>query len=398
MTINTYEFRKGIYMISVNDLRTRLFESLWDIPEGIAYNAYLIIDERTVLIDGVKGIYSEVLIGEVKKLLGGRGLDYYVVHHGEPDHSGSFPKLIKEYPNVKVITTEVGFKIIRSLYPVSFNHITVSDGYELIIGNRKLKFFQTPWLHWPDTFMTYLYGDKILFSGDAFGSYGALTNGLWDKDYGDLHLSLSKRYFANIVAAFRSHVPKAINKLSGYEIDLIAPAHGPLVGKVSDAVNTYLRWSKPELERKVLIIYGSMYGNLEEAVKHVAKGVEEVDVDAVVMKVPDTPITYLVRELFDSPAIVLGIPTYDGSAFPYISLVLNLMKIKRFEGRYVGIVSSGLWSAVAESKVMKDLDEVKATVDGKVSILGHPKGDDITKLVDLGRSLGRRAAEVVSKQ
>lgn len=398
MPVTTYEFRRNTHLISVNDLRTRLFESLWDIPEGIAYNAYLIIDEKTVLIDGFKDLYSEALVEEVKKLLKGKELDYYVVHHGEPDHSGSFPYIIKNYPDVKVVTTDIGLKILKSLYGLSFNHLVVSDGYELTVGGRKLKFIHTPWLHWPDTFMTYLYDDKVLFSCDAFGSYGALTKGFWDRDYGDLYLRLSKRYFANIVSSYRSQVPKAVNKLSGYDVELIAPSHGPLVSNVGEAVKTYLRWSKPELERKVLIIYGSMYGNLEEAVKYVVKGVEEAGVEAVVMKVPETPITYVVMELFDSPAIVLGVPTYDGNAFPYINLVLDIMRIKKFEGRYVGILSSGLWAPVAESKVVKGLEELKAVIEGRVSILGRPKGEELKKLVELGVSLGKKATELAVKQ
>ncbi|MEM0362109.1 MAG: FprA family A-type flavoprotein [Sulfolobales archaeon] len=394
MPVSTYEFRENIYMISVNDIRTRLFESLWDIPEGISYNAYLIIDDKTVLVDGVKDYYSNTFLEEVRKLLGSRSLDYYVVHHGEPDHSGSFPSIIKEYPDVNVVSTDVGVKILKNLYDVDFKYLVVSDGYELSLGSRKLRFIHTPWLHWPDTFMTYLLDDKVLFTCDAFGSYGALTKGFWEEAYGDLLLSLRKRYFTNIVALYRSQVPKAIDKVAKYEVELIAPSHGPLISDVSSVIKTYLKWSKPEFERKVLIIYSSMYGNLEEAVKYVAEGVSEVNVDAVVMKVPDTPITYVVRELFDSPAIVFGVPTYDGGIFPHIELVLYLMKVKKFEGRYVGIVGSGLWASVVESKILKELEEVKAVIEGRVSILGRPKREDVSKLRELGRSLGRRVAGV----
>ncbi len=398
MTITVYEFRKNAYMISVNDLRTKLFESLWDIPEGISYNSYLIIDDKTVLFDGVKNLYSEAFVKEVKKLLGGRSLDYYVVHHGEPDHSGSFPNIINEFPDVNVLTTEIGVKIIENLYDVNFKYLAVSDGYELSLGSRTLKFIHTPWLHWPDTFMTYLINDKVLFSCDAFGSYGALIRGYWDRDYEDVILNLMKRYFANIVSLYRSQIPKAVDKLSKYEFEVIAPSHGPLISKVGGSVKTYLRWSKPEFERKVLIIYSTMYGTLENVVSYVAKGVEESNVEAVLMKVPDTPITYVVEELFDSPVIVLGVPTYDGGVFPYIELVLHLMKIKKFEGRYVGIVSSGLWASAAESKVIKELEDVKAVVEGRVSVSGRPGREDIVKLTELGRSLGRRAAEVRPQQ
>ncbi|MEL9997400.1 MAG: FprA family A-type flavoprotein [Sulfolobales archaeon] len=396
MPVYTYEFRSNIYMIVVNDIRTRLFESLWDIPEGVTYNTYLLIDDKTVLFDGVKNVYSKALVDELRNLLKGRDLNYYVVHHGEPDHSGSFPDIIKEFPNVKVVTTDVGLKILKNLYNIDFNYILVSDYDELSVGKRKLVFIKVPWLHWPDTFVTYLPSDKVLFSCDIFGSYGVLTTSYWDKDYGDLHVSLSKRYFANIVSAYRSQVVKAIEKLSKYEVDVIAPSHGPLVSDIKKVVNLYLRWSKPEFESKVVIVYSSMYGNLEEAVKYVVKGVEEVGVKAVLMKVPETAITYVVRELMDAPAIIFGVPTYDANAFPYIGLIIDLMRIKRFEGRYVGILSSGLWAPTAESRITKALEDVKAVIEGRVSILGSVKDGDIPKLVELGRSLGIRANQLGS--
>ncbi len=394
MAVTPYELGKDIYMISVNDLRTRLFESLWDIPEGISYNSYLIVDDKVAILDGVSSHYSKPFVETVKKLLGGRSLDYYIVHHGEPDHSGSFPDIVREFPEVKVLTTEIGSKIIRNLYDVEFKHVVISDGYELSLGRHNLRFVHTPWLHWPDTFMTYLREDKILFSCDAFGAYGALTRGYWEEDYGDVIQSLRKRYFANIVASYRSQIPKAAEKLSKYEVRVIAPSHGPLIRDVGSVLNTYLKWSKPEFMDKVLIVYSTMYGNLGEAVKHVVEGVEMAGAKAVLMKVPETPITYVVEELFDSPAIALVTPTYDGGAFPYTELVLNLMKIKKFEGRYVGLVTSGLWAPVAESKIVKELEEVKAVVGGKVSLLGRPKRDDVEKLLELGKLLGRKAVEV----
>jgi len=383
-------------LLSANDLRTKLFESLWDIPEGISYNAYLLIDDRTVLVDGFKGMYADLLIDKVKELLGGRRLDYYIVHHGEPDHSGSFPYVVKEFPEVRVLTTDVGLKILRNLYDVSFNYDVVSDGYELKIGGRTLKFIHAPWLHWPDTYVTYLVEDKVLFSCDAFGSYGLLTAGYWDRDYGDIHMSLSKRYFANIVARYRGQVIKAIDKLSKYEVNVIAPAHGPLIGDVGSAIRRYLSWSKPVFDSKVVIIYSSMYGNLEEAIKYVVKGVEEVRAKAVLMKVPDTAITYVFEELLDAPSIALGVPTYDGNVFPYIKLVTHLMTTKMLDGRHIGIVSSGLWAPVVEAKLIKDLEEVKAVIEGKVSILGRAKESDKEKLIALGRSLGIKALELSS--
>lgn len=394
--VNVYEFRKGIYMVSVNDVRTRLFESLWDIPEGISYNAYIVVDDKVVLFDGVKQVLAEGFISSVKEVLGSRGLDYYVVHHCEPDHSGSFQHVVREFPNVKVLVSGVGLKILSNLYDVSFNYQVVSDDLRVSLGSRELRFIQVPWLHWPDTFATYLLNDKVLFSCDAFGSYGALTSGFWEGDYPNTYVSLSKRYFANIVSAYRQHVLKAIEKLSKYEVDVIAPAHGPLISDVGGAVERYVRWSKPVFDRKVVIIYSSMYGNLDEAVKYVARGVEEEGVKAVVMKVPETAATYVISELLDAPAIAIGVPTYDAHAFPYVEFIINLMRVKNFSERYVGIVSSGLWGQAAESKVVKMLEELKAHVEDRVGIVGRVKGDDAMKLVNMGRKLGRRAAQLTS--
>jgi len=252
-----------IHCIGVNDRRKRLFENLWPLERGVSYNSFLIVDEKTALVDTIDGTAVGNYIERIEQLLNGRPLDYLIVNHMEPDHSGEVKAIIDRFKGVKLVGNVKTFKIVEAYWGITEGLIDVEDGRTLDLGYHKLKFLMTPWVHWPETMMTYDTTDQILFTGDAFGSFGAFEGGIFDDELDPLYFEdEARRYYSNIVGKYSNMVQKAIAKLEGIPVRTIAPTHGPVWrSNPTIIMDWYNRWSRFEAAKGAVIIFASMYGN-----------------------------------------------------------------------------------------------------------------------------------------
>ena len=289
-----------VVWIGVNDRHTTLFEELWPLPRGVTYNSYLILDEKIAIVETVKSLGTEGFLDKIRAALPPtRTPDYLVIDHMEPDHSGSIRMLREAYPNLAIVGNQKTATFLADFYGIEDNLHIVGDGDVLDLGRHKLQFHLTPMVHWPETMMTYDTTSKILFSGDAFGGFGALTGGIFDDEV-DIEYFEDEilRYFSNIVGKYCSTVQKAIQKLAGVDIGIIAPTHGPVWREdPGHIVQLYDRWSRHEAEEGVVMVYGSMYGNTESMMEAVAKGLSEENLSRVrIHSVACTHLSYLIRD------------------------------------------------------------------------------------------------------
>ncbi|ADM27727.1 beta-lactamase domain protein [Ignisphaera aggregans DSM 17230] len=342
----------NVYWVGVNDYLKDLFEGLWPLPYGISYNSYVVVGDRDVaLIDTVDEHYIYEYIGRVQEVV--RDLSrvrYIVVNHLEPDHHGATEELIKMLPNARLVMSSIAMNIANSLYNIPRERIvTVKDGDVIDLGGKKLRFIYTPWLHWPETMMTYLEEDGILFSCDAFGSYGALENGVFDDEVDlDFYLDEAKRYFSNIVIKYSKNVIDAIEKLEklGIDIRIIAPSHGPIYrSNPRRIIDLYRLWTDSSRHRDVLLIYGSMYGRTKSIVDTIENSLREKGINIVSIDASRVHESFVLQYVVTSKVLVIIYPSYDASVFPYIYNLLYLFYIKNIgRGRYIAIINTYSWA------------------------------------------------------
>jgi len=370
----------NVYWVGVNDYVKDLFESLWPLTFGISYNAYTVIGRDGVaLIDTVDERYAYEYIGKVKEVVGDFSkIRYIVVNHLEPDHHGATSIALELIPNAKLVTTSIGSKILYSIYRVPRDRVVVvKDGDKIDLGGKTLRFIYTPWLHWPETMVTYLEEDKLLFSCDAFGSYGALQNGLFDDELDmDFYIEEARRYFSNIVAKYTKNVLDAIKKLEKIDIKIIAPSHGPIYrSNPNRIVDLYKKWSQSDADKnRVLVIYGSMYGRGEAIVDRIVDRLRKENLIVVEHNASLSHPSYILSDLIESYTTILVYPSYDAGIFPYIDNILRIFQLKQVGiGRYVAIVNTYAWASTAKQatemllkagfKIIEPVVETKAIPD-----------------------------------
>lgn len=388
------EIVKSIYWVGANDRTTELFEGLWPIfQEGVSYNAYLIKDEKTVLVDLVKDMKTDDFLDNVQKILPTLKLDYIVLNHLEPDHTGALNTIRRVAPNVTFLVSEKGKKLLKAFYGIEKNVSVVKDGDELSTGERTLKFFYTPFVHWPETIMTYEKNDCILFSCDAFGSYGALRGTIFDEDSVDLEFYKKEmlRYYSNIVATFSRQVIKTAEKLESVPIKIIAPSHG-LVWKThpSEPIKLYKRWatySSIPSEEGITLLYASMYGNTEKAMYSVAKGIADTGVRVDIFDVTRTHLSYILPSLWQKRGVVIGAPTYEGSLFPPMVNVLEMAALKRVMHKKAFVFGSFGWSGGASRKIRQIVEPLRWEIVDVLEFNGRATAEVLQEAEKLGRKI-----------
>ena len=395
------EIKLGVYWVGVNDYETKLFESLWSLPHGVSYNSYLILGDKKVLVDTVKAEYAEELIENINSVIDVKELDYVIVNHLEPDHSGSLPEIVKNAPNVKIVGTNRAIDMVKSFFHLDQEAITVRDGSSLDIGGKTLRFIEAMWLHWPETMFTYLVEDKILFPCDAFGSFGALGNKIFDDEVDlELFFSESKRYFATIVSKYSKFVLRAIEKIKnlGIDIEIIAPGHGPVYRKNPlKIVELFEKWSRGTLGKRVAIVYGSMHGNTKKIAEVLEENINSEGVDTVVHDISYGDISFILRDLLNAPAVIFGCPTYDGNIFPPLRHLVNLLEIKRLQRKVIGLFGTYAWGGNALSQLKRILVEMgHEVIEPIVSVKGAPTTDDLEKIKSLAKKIASRVLNKVS--
>ncbi|BEP17472.1 FprA family A-type flavoprotein [Pyrofollis japonicus] len=385
----------NVYMLRVNDRRIRFFEALWEIPEGITYNTYLVIgEEKTVLLDTVKAEFSDCFMEALSSLTSINDIDGIVVHHSEPDHSGALPALLSKRGDVVVYSHPIARRIIENTFNIRLSkHVSLKDGLRIDLGgDNTLEFISTPWLHWPDTYMSILSPSRILFSGDAFGAYSIPEELVDDNVDFKKYEWFMRKYFATVIGAYRGWVAKGVSKLMPRRKDFntIAPLHGLVLRKhVDDALSLYEAWGlQRHAEKKALVVYASMYGTVEKAAKRVAEMLREKGFTVKIYGFNDkdrAPISDVIGDAIDSGIWVIGAATYEASVMPLMEYVTMLLCEKAAGGQRVLIISSYGWGGAAAKKLTEKLNAFKVDVRGIIENPGTIKDEEIedavTKLI-----------------
>lgn len=383
----TRKITDSITWVGGSDRRLALFENLFPVPRGVAYNAYLIMDKKTALVDTADASITRQFMDNVMHTLAGRPLDYLVVNHMEPDHCANIEALMLRFPNLKVVGNGKTLALIGQFYDMDLEGrtLTVSEKEELELGSHILRFYFAPMVHWPEVMMTYDIREKILFSADAFGSFGALNGNLFNDevDFDRDWLADARRYYGNIVGKYGSQVQAALKKVSGLEIRLICPLHGPVWrSSIPYLLEKYTRWSlyQPE-EWAVAVMYGSMYGDTENAAQILAAELAERGVKNIaIYDVSGTHVSYLIGEVFRCSHLVFAAPTYNNGIYPPMLNFLNDMKALNLQNRTVGIIENGSWMPVSGAKMrallegMKDMSVLEPVVTLKSSVKPDSRG------------------------
>jgi anaerobic nitric oxide reductase flavorubredoxin len=383
--------KPGIYWIGVNDRTTDLFEGLWPITsEGVSYNAYVIDGEKKVLVDAAKDIKSDALLDQIAEVFDPALLDYIVVNHMEPDHTGVFRTLRRIAPNVTFLCTSRAVKLLENYYQVTDNVHVVEDGETLDLGPHQLQFHITPMVHWPETMVTYETAQKVVFSCDAFGGYGALQGAIFDDQCTELafYEREALRYYANIVALFPKPVLRAIDKLAGIPIDVIAPSHGLIWRKnPGRIIELYQKWANYALEGPgvgVTLLYGTMYGNTERMVEAVAVGVARAGVPVDVFDVRHIHASYILPSVYTRSGVLIGAPTYEGELFPPMAHVLDMLSRKRIQNRKLAYFGSFGWSGGARREITQWAEKLKWELTEAWEFPGGATHQDLLKAEELG--------------
>ncbi len=346
---NFVNVSERVYRLGVNDRITHLFESMWPLPNGVAYNSYLIKDEKTALLDTVKIGFEFDFVQKVEQLLDGRELDYLIINHMELDHAGEIKSVINRYPNVKIIGNKKTFNILTSYWGITENLMEIQDGQTLSLGHHELKFVFTPFVHWPESMMSYDITEKILFSADAFGMFGTLDGGIFDDEVDfDYYLDDTRRYYSNIVGKWSGMVQKAFAKLAGVEISIICPLHGLIWRKdPMKIVALYDKWSKyePEDEQSVVVLYASMYGNTAATADYLARQIAEQGIRNIrVYDVTKTHVSYLISEIWRCKGVVLGSCAYNGGMHPAMELLTREMEHMGVKNKSLALFGTYSWN------------------------------------------------------
>lgn len=348
------EISEAMRYVGVNDRKIDLFEGQYVVPNGMAYNSYVILDEKIAVMDSVDGNFSEEWLKNVDGVLQGRTPDYLVVQHMEPDHSGSISAFVKAYPSVKIVSSAKAFQMMKNYFGSAYEEqqIVVGEGSVLELGAHKLRFFAAPMVHWPEVVVSYEENTKTLFSADAFGKFGAIGT---DEDWA----CEARRYYIGIVGKYGVQVRGLLKKLSDLEIETICPLHGPVLKEnIAEYVRLYSIWSGYEVETDgIVIAYTSVYGNTKKAVERLAELLKERGIKKVVLNdLARSDMAEAVEDAFRYGTIVLATTTYNGGIFPFMREFLHELAEHNYQNRRVALIENGSWAPMA-ARGMKTLLE-----------------------------------------
>lgn len=383
--------RDGIHWMGAIDWNRRLFDSLIPLPDGTSYNAYLVTgNEATALIDSADPEMSEVLMTQLEAV---DRVDYVVANHAEQDHSGTIPRVLKRYPEARVVTTPKGKDMLVDLLMVPGDRIiTVEDGETISLGDRTLRFVHTPWVHWPETMVTYLEEDRILFSCDFFGSHIA-TSDLYVTDEARVY-EAAKRYYGEIMMPFRKVIRKNLEKVRGLDIELIAPSHGPIYPRPSFILEAYEDWVSGEPKNLVVVPYISMHGSTEAMVKHLVSALAERGVRVEVFDLVVTDIGKLAIALVDAATIVIGTPTVHAGPHPAVFNAAHLANALRPKLKFATVIGSYGWRTKAVEQIVDLIPNLDVEVLEPVMVRGYPREEDIEALDRLADTIAAKHREL----
>lgn len=386
---------EDLYWVGGNDHRLALFENVHPIPRGVSYNSYVLLDEKTVLFDTADWSICRQFIENIKGVLENRTLDYMVINHMEPDHAACIEEIVLRYPDVKIICTEKAFMFMHQFdFDIDDNVIQVKEGDTMSFGKHNVVFVSAPMVHWPEAMVTYDTTNGVLFSADAFGSFGALDGKLFndevnfDRDW----IDDARRYYTNIVGKYGPQVQALLKKASSIEIKTICPLHGPVWrNDLGYFLDKYDKWSRYEPEEKgVMIVYGTMYGNTEAAATDLATRLVEKGMTNVVMyDVSKTHVSYLISETFKYSHVVLASVTYNLKIYPPMLNYIMDMKALNLQKRTFALIENGTWAPQSAKLMHELLDEMKdmTILDGEMTVNSALKEKDVDSMDGLADSI-----------
>ena len=341
---------EDLWWVGGNDRRLAMFEGVYAVPNGVSYNSYLLLDDKTVLFDTVDPSVSKVFFENVDHVLAGRKLDYLVIHHMEPDHSSSIKTLRLLYPEMQIVGNAKTLQMLDGYYGIHTLTREVKEGESISLGQKNLSFYMAPMVHWPEVMVTYCPEHKVLFSADAFGTFGALNGGILDSQLSLDHFwDEMRRYYACIVGKYGAPVQKALQKLSGLPIETICSTHGPVwqqeIGRV---IGIYDQLSRYEGEPGVVIAYGSMYGNTAQMAEKIARELAVQGVkNIIVYNLSYADISNVIRDIFKYDTLIVGSPTYNGELFPEVGSLLQKISERCIPCRKFAYFGSYTWAGAA---------------------------------------------------
>ncbi|APR00072.1 flavodoxin family protein [Clostridium botulinum] len=386
---------EDLYWVGGNDRRLALFENIHPIEKGVSYNSYLLLDEKTVLFDTVDWSICRQFLENIKGVLKDRTLDYMVINHMEPDHAASIDEIILRYPDVKIICTEKASMFMHQFdFNVQDRVIKVKEGDIMSFGRHKVTFMFAPMVHWPEVMVTYDTTNGVLFSADAFGTFGALDGKMFndevnfDRDW----IDEARRYYTNIVGKYGAQVQALLKKAKDLDIKTICPLHGPVWrSDLGYFLDKYDKWSRYEPEEKgVMIVYGTMYGNTEAAANNLATELVKKGITNVAMyDVSKTHVSYLISETFKYSHIVLACVTYNLNIYPPMLAYIMDMKALNVQNRTFALIENGSWAPQSGKLMRKHLSDMKeiTILDNDISVNSSVKEQDKDSIDDVADSI-----------
>ena len=378
---------KDIFYIGVNDHKIDLFEGQYIVPNGMSYNSYAIIDEKIAIMDTVDAAFTEEWLGNIKAVIGNRKPDYLVIHHMEPDHSANIANFVNAYPEAKIVSSAKAFSMMKNFFGTDFadQQVVIGGGDILSLGRHELTFVTAPMVHWPEVVVSYDSADKILFSADAFGKFGALDA---DEDWA----CEARRYYIGIVGKYGAQAQLLLKKAAGLDIQTICPLHGPILTEnLGYYLNLYNIWSSYQTETDgVMIAYTSVYGNTKKAVLKLAEMLEAKGCPKVVVNdLARCDTAEAVEDAFRYGKIVLATTTYNGEIFPFMREFINHLTERNFQNKTIGIIENGSWAPLA-AKVIKEMFEKSKNLtftDTTVKIMSALNAESTAQLEALADEL-----------
>ena len=386
------QLAKGVYWVGAIDWNVRNFHG-YSTHRGTTYNAYLIVDEKIALIDTVKAPFYDEMAARVRKIVSFDKIDYVISNHVEMDHSGSLPMALRDAKNAKLVTLEkFGENGLAKTFHQSWPTIAVKEGSTVDLGKRKLAFIPTPMLHWPDSMCTYLVEDKLLFSMDAFGQHIATSQRFDDEVDMGIVMHEASKYYANILMPFGDLIVKAVNKLGGVKIDMIAPSHGIIWrSHIKDIVEAYARWGKGETVAKALVIYDTMWGSTQKMALAILKGMTDEGVDVKLFNLTASDKSDVIKEVLDAKALIIGSPTLNNGIFPSVAEFLCYLKGLKPRNKIGAVFGSHGWGGGAVKAVQQELEQTGVElIDSKLAFKFVPDEAEIQKCIDFGREIAAK--------
>ena len=383
------EITNDILYVGVNDHDVDLFEGQYTVPNGMAYNSYLIRDEKVAVMDSVDAHFTDAWLTNIAAVLGAATPDYLVVQHMEPDHSGSILAFAQAYPQAKIVASAKAIAIMQQFFDTDFTarSIAVKEGDALALGKHTLHFVTAPMVHWPEVVMTYDDADKVLFSADAFGKFGAL-------DVEEEWLPEARRYYIGIVGKYGMQVQAVLKKAAALEIEKVCSLHGPVLGKeqLPDVLAAYDAWSayRPETEG-VLVAYCSIYGHTKAAAEALGEALKAKGQEVVVMDLARCDMAEAVAQAFRYSKLALATPTYNGEVFPFMRCFIEHLTERNYQNRTVGLIENGTWAPTAAKVMRKLLENSKnlTIVEPTVSIKSSLNAASKAQLAQLAEALAQ---------